>query len=38
LSAADPGKNFDLRCLVRERLFVFLRQHPEWLPRTRVER
>ena len=38
LSAADPSKSFDLRCLVRERLLVFLRQHPEWLPRTRVER
>jgi small-conductance mechanosensitive channel len=37
LSAADPGKNFDLRCLVRERLLTFLRRHPEWLPRTRMQ-
>jgi small-conductance mechanosensitive channel len=35
VSAADPSKLFDLRCLVRERLIVFLRSHTEWLPTVR---
>ncbi len=37
VSAADPGKLFDLRCLVRERLIVFLRTRPGWLPTVRSE-
>jgi small-conductance mechanosensitive channel len=37
VSAADPSKLFDLRCLVRERLIVFLRGHPGWLPTVRSE-
>ncbi|MBN1207010.1 MAG: mechanosensitive ion channel family protein [Myxococcaceae bacterium] len=37
VSAVDPGKLFDLRCLVRERLLVFLRGRPEWLPTVRSE-
>jgi small-conductance mechanosensitive channel len=35
VSAADPSKLFDLRCLVRERLVLFLRTHTEWLPTVR---
>ncbi len=36
VSAADPGKVFDLRCEVRERLIEFLcRNYPESLPRQR---
>lgn len=35
VSAADPSKLFDLRCLVRERLVVFLRGRSEWLPTVR---
>ena len=35
VSSTDPGKLFDLRCLVRERLIVFLRTHTEWLPTVR---
>ena len=35
VSAVDPGKLFDLRCLVRERLIVFLRGRSEWLPTVR---
>jgi small-conductance mechanosensitive channel len=36
VSAADPGKTFDLRCEVREGLIDFLRRnHPESLPRSR---
>jgi small-conductance mechanosensitive channel len=39
VSSANPGKNFDLRCQVREGLLAFLRSHyPESLPRVRVER
>jgi small-conductance mechanosensitive channel len=37
VSAADPSKLFDLRCLVRERLIVFLRGRPGWLPTVRSE-
>jgi small-conductance mechanosensitive channel len=37
VSAADSGKLFDLRCLVRERLIVFLRGRPGWLPTVRSE-
>ncbi|WP_224244238.1 mechanosensitive ion channel family protein [Hyalangium gracile] len=37
VSAVDPGKLFDLRCLVRERLIVFMRRHPGWLPTVRSE-
>jgi hypothetical protein len=36
VSAVDPGKLFDLRCLVRERLIVFLRGRSEWLPTVRT--
>jgi small-conductance mechanosensitive channel len=35
VSSTEPGKLFDLRCLVRERLIVFLRTHSEWLPTVR---
>ena len=28
---------FDLRCLVRERLLAFIHRTPEWLPRQRME-
>jgi small-conductance mechanosensitive channel len=38
MSAADSPTAWSLRCLVRERLLDFLqRQHPECLPRARVE-
>jgi small-conductance mechanosensitive channel len=37
VSAGDPSKLFDLRCLVRERLIVFLRNRPGWLPTVRSE-
>lgn len=38
VSAVNSGNLFDLRCLVRERLLLFIRQHhPEGLPRTRSE-
>ncbi|MCP3103275.1 mechanosensitive ion channel family protein [Myxococcus sp. K15C18031901] len=37
VSAANPDKLFELRCLVRERLVAFLRQQPQWLPFTRTE-
>src|SRR5258708_30564119 len=37
LSSSDPGKNFDLRCLLRERMIAFIRSHPQWLPVTREE-
>jgi small-conductance mechanosensitive channel len=38
LSAADAGRMFELRCLVREALLAWLaREHPEALPRQRQE-
>jgi small-conductance mechanosensitive channel len=37
VSAADPAKLWDLRCLVRERLIAFISAHPEWLPMIRNE-
>jgi small-conductance mechanosensitive channel len=37
VSAADPAKLFDLRCLVRERLIGFLSAHRDWLPIDRNE-
>jgi len=38
MSSADSGKNFDLRCLVREQLIAYLQKnHPESLPRVRAE-
>jgi len=37
ISAADSGRAWNLRCLVREKLLVYLQQHhPEALPRTRL--
>jgi len=36
-SAATADDAFDLRCLIREELLVFLRAHPDWLPTKRVE-
>jgi len=37
VSAADAGKAWDLRCLVREKLISFLqREHPACLPRVRA--
>lgn len=39
VSAADSGRAWDLRCLVRERLIEFLqREHPGALPREREEK
>jgi small-conductance mechanosensitive channel len=37
VSAVDPGKLWDLRCLVRERLIAFISANPEWLPIARNE-
>lgn len=38
VSATDSGMCWDLRCHMRERLLDFLRrEHPEWLPRRRVQ-
>ncbi|WP_223636568.1 mechanosensitive ion channel family protein [Corallococcus sp. EGB] len=37
VSAANSSKLGDLRFLVRERLVVFLRSRPEWLPMVRSE-
>jgi len=37
VSSTDSGKNFDLRCLLRERMLAFIRSHPQWLPVTREE-
>lgn len=38
VSSASSGQNFDLRCLLRERLLDFiLREHPQSLPRLRAE-
>ncbi len=38
VSSADSGRNWDLRCLVREHLISFLqREHPHALPRLRAE-
>jgi small-conductance mechanosensitive channel len=36
ISSVDAGRNWDLRCLVRERLIAFIqREYPENLPRLR---
>ncbi|HYR56258.1 MAG TPA: mechanosensitive ion channel family protein [Myxococcaceae bacterium] len=37
ISARDPDASWNLRCLVRERMLRLLREHPEWLPKTRTE-
>jgi small-conductance mechanosensitive channel len=37
VSASNSGTAWDLRCLVRERLVAFLRQHPGALPLIRAE-
>jgi small-conductance mechanosensitive channel len=37
MSADSPDGAFDLRCLVREELLGFLRNHPDWFPTQRVE-
>ena len=38
VSAADAGRAWDLRCLVRERLVDFMRrEYPQFLPRVRLE-
>lgn len=38
VSSSDSGRNWDLRCRVREGLIAFLqREHPEALPRLRAE-
>ncbi|MBZ4410176.1 mechanosensitive ion channel family protein [Myxococcus faecalis] len=37
VSAANPDRLFELRALVREKLVIFLRAHPQWLPFTRTE-
>jgi small-conductance mechanosensitive channel len=36
LSARDSSASWDLRCLMRERLILFLRQHPRWFPLQRT--
>jgi small-conductance mechanosensitive channel len=38
ISSSDSGRNFDLRCLVREKMIEFLRtNYPQALPTMRVE-
>ncbi|HUX43702.1 MAG TPA: mechanosensitive ion channel domain-containing protein [Terracidiphilus sp.] len=38
VSSGDSGRNFDLRCLVREKMIAFVRDnYPHALPTTRVE-
>ena len=37
VSAADAGKAFDLRCIVREKLVAFLQRQPHGLPVVRAE-
>ncbi|RZL10093.1 MAG: mechanosensitive ion channel family protein [Rubrivivax sp.] len=38
VSSADSGKNFDLRCLIREELTTLMqRDYPDFLPRCRQE-
>ena len=37
LLSATPDNLFDLRCVVREGMMVYLRERPEWLPTTRTE-
>jgi small-conductance mechanosensitive channel len=38
VSSADSGKNFDLRCLVREKMLEFMRSNcPDALPSARLE-
>lgn len=38
MSSADSGRNFDLRCKVREGLLAYIRAHyPQALPRLRAE-
>lgn len=38
VSSADSGKNFDLRCFLRENLVAYMqKKHPESLPRVRAE-
>ena len=38
MSSSDSGKNFDLRCLVREQLIAYLQKnHPDKMPRVRAE-
>ncbi len=38
VSSADSGKNFDLRCLVREKMIDFVREnYPEALPTLRLQ-
>ena len=37
LVSSTPEDLFDLRCLVREKMMVYLRDRAEWLPITRTE-
>ncbi|HEX8436942.1 mechanosensitive ion channel family protein [Archangium sp.] len=37
LVSATPDDLFDLRALVREKMMIYLRARPEWLPTTRTE-
>jgi small-conductance mechanosensitive channel len=37
LVSATPADLFNLRCLVREKMMLYLRARPEWLPITRTE-
>ncbi|WP_043400286.1 mechanosensitive ion channel family protein [Archangium violaceum] len=37
VSAADAGKQWDLRCLVREKLIAFLQRQPHGVPMLRTE-
>ncbi len=38
VSSPDSSRSWDLQCAIREQMMEFLRtQHPEWLPRRRLE-
>jgi len=37
LSSSNPEANWNLRCLVRERMLRLLQKHPQWLPTSRAE-
>ncbi len=36
-SSSTSDDAFDLRCLLREELLIFLRAHPDWMPTQRLE-
>ncbi|HEX4803804.1 MAG TPA: hypothetical protein VFV14_09840, partial [Myxococcaceae bacterium] len=37
LSSSNPEVNWNLRCLVRERMLRLLQKYPQWLPTSRAE-